>query len=876
MGRRDDTSIERDGPPATDAAAAAAGNASSADGGARRADGGDRPESEGVVRPRRRGAPWLLGGLVLALLFVLVALQVFGLWEFITPDTAADTLLVYALSTLNFVAFLLFSFIFVRNLLKLRKERRERELGSKIKTRLVVYFIAVSLLPITALAVFSYLFFNRAVDKWFSSLPENVVEQARAVQQSEVEQQSRSLHEVTAAIAPLYDGQPAEGGEERLKLLDGRVSVALLAVIPNNVGRAPEAAPQTVWEAGPEMPPGFYHFRDYVQDEFRKLCVHFSGTPATAWPREMRIGEKVFDVAAIPLNDGRVLASYRERRTDPQLAALVESSQTFENFKRRQRKVRMLGLSTLGLLTLLLLFAATWAAIHLARGIGTPIRTMAEAADEVARGNFSHRVKAITDDELALLADSFNRMTAQLEENSRRLEANAAELEANAAELREKNLALAERRNYIEIVLESLSTGVVSLDAADRVTTLNAAAASMLRLAPEPAAGATLARLFAEEDRAVIEKLIARARRAGRAAWQMELSRSATDDAAADAGLPVAISATALDTPAGAGRGVVIVIEDLTELLAAQRAAAWSEVARRMAHEIKNPLTPIQLSAERIARQFRRAAGRDETRPPGAGGDTVAPAAAGDSPRGESRAHAFDASPDLLDLGEPNGGGLRGRELERVSRVVEDCTATITREVAGLKAMVDEFSRFARLPHARLEPADLNEVVRQSVALYEDRLGGARLDVLLAPALPAALLDPEQMRRALVNLIDNALEAVETAAGERRVTVATGHDPARGHLLVEVADTGHGFAGRDLPRLFQPYFTTRGRGTGLGLAIVQRIVTDHGGRIRAEQNRPRGARFVVELPAAEEARQGENSSVVRGQLPVARDGRAAG
>ncbi|HEY9285246.1 MAG TPA: ATP-binding protein, partial [Pyrinomonadaceae bacterium] len=302
---------------------------------------------------------------------------------------------------------------------------------------------------------------------------------------------------------------------------------------------------------------------------------------------------------------------------------------------------------------------------------------------------------------------------------------------------------------------------------------------------------------------------------------------------------------TALDTPAEAGRGVVIVIEDLTELLAAQRAAAWSEVARRMAHEIKNPLTPIQLSAERIARQFRRATGRDASLTPGAGGN----------------GHSDAPSADLLDLGDGRAEVLPARDLEHVSRVVEDCTATITREVAGLKAMVDEFSRFARLPHARLEPADLNEVVRQSIALYEDRLGGVRLDVLLAHALPAAMLDPEQMRRVLVNLIDNALEAVEAATDERRVTVATGHDPARSLLLVEVADTGHGVARRDLPRLFQPYFTTRGRGTGLGLAIVQRIVTDHGGRIRAEQNHPRGARFVVELPAAEETQRTE----VRGQ-----------
>ncbi|HEX8723033.1 MAG TPA: ATP-binding protein, partial [Pyrinomonadaceae bacterium] len=289
--------------------------------------------------------------------------------------------------------------------------------------------------------------------------------------------------------------------------------------------------------------------------------------------------------------------------------------------------------------------------------------------------------------------------------------------------------------------------------------------------------------------------------------------------------IPVALTATALAPREGAGRrGVVLVIEDLSELLAAQRAAAWSEVARRLAHEIKNPLTPIQLSAERIARNFRRLGGEVD--------EGAAAAAA-----------------------RARGGNGHAGEQERVARVVEECTQTICREVEGLKAMVDEFTRFARLPHARLEPADLNEVVRQAVSLYQERLEGVRLDVLLAPTLPGALLDPEQIRRVFVNLIDNSVEAFTDGDGDRRITVATGHDPARGLLIAEVADTGHGIARHDIARLFQPYFSTRGRGTGLGLAIVHRIMAEHGGRIRAESNRPRGARMIIELPVADEAHQ---------------------
>jgi two-component system, NtrC family, nitrogen regulation sensor histidine kinase NtrY len=842
--------------------------------------GGGREPAQGVAGEprRRRGAPWLLGGLVLALLLVLLALQVLGLWEFITPDSATDTLLLYALSSLNFVAFLVFSFIFVRNLLKLRRERRERQLGSKIKTRLVVYFIAVSLLPITAMAVFSYIFFNRSLEKWFGRIPEDVVREAQLAREDDAAQQAGSLAETARVVAVALERQLAQGEQPQLS-----------AVLP--LGRFDAAGIDADDSVGASLfGEGFDTKRSKELVGALKTAVwRLRNGRADQLP--LTTPDRVV-ATAVPLADGRAFAAAREVRPDPRLDRIVSGADTFEQLRREQRKVRLLGLSTLGLLTLLMLFAATWSAIHLARGIGTPIRTMAEAADEVARGNFTHRVSAITDDELALLADSFNQMTAQLEENRRRLEANAAELESAASELREKNLALDERRNYIEAVLESLSTGVVSLDAENRVTTINAAASMMLRLGQPPPPGARLSDLFAGEDGVVLEKIVARARRAGRSAWQLELARGASSESDEGAGLPVALTAAALGPASAEGRGVVLVIEDLTELLAAQRAAAWSEVARRMAHEIKNPLTPIQLSAERIARQFRRLGngghvpkGYETARLSSDGDDaSVSTDDAGgevsSSVGGEAASSAGGETPSFaggeqgpLDLGEPREAGPRDGELARVGRVVEDCTETITREVAGLKAMVDEFSRFARLPHARPEPADLNEVVRQAVKLYEDRLEGVRLDVLLAPALPPGMLDPEQLRRALVNLIDNALEALadtepDTEAG-RRVTVATGHDPARGVLLVEVADTGHGIARRDLPRLFQPYFSTRGRGTGLGLAIVQRVVTEHGGRIRAEQNHPRGARFVVELPAAEEA--GNKMSDVRYQMSDARD-----
>ncbi|HEX8285944.1 MAG TPA: ATP-binding protein [Pyrinomonadaceae bacterium] len=781
--------------------------------------GGDLGEEKPAAR-RRRGAPWLFGGLVLLLLTVLVSLQLFGLWEVFTPDTARDTLLLYALSTLNFVAFFLFSFIFIRSLLKLRRERRAALLGSKIKTRLVVYFIAVSLLPITAMALFSYMFFNRSLEKWFSFFPGDVVRQARLAEDEDARQQAEHLLELTRAVADALNRVSPEETDAALAALLRGGGIARAAVVsPEGVVLAGGAAGET----------------NFTEDDFsaaRRGASTAEGVVA------VKAGAGELDVATAPLADGRRLVAARQKRGDASILRLIASAQTFEDFRRNQRRVRVLGVTTLGLLTLMLLFAATWSAIHLARGIGAPIRALAEAAREVAGGNLSHRVEAITDDELAVLASAFNDMTAQLAENRGRLE-------ANASELREKNLALEERRHYIETVLQTVSTGVISLDEENRLTTINAAALSMLRLEQPPAPSTPLSEVVSAGDLDVLERVLWRARARGRAAEQLELARGAAQEpniggagAGANGGagmngvgvngggpgvIPVALTATALAPREGATRrGVVLVLEDLSELLAAQRAAAWSEVAQRLAHEIKNPLTPIQLSAERIARNFRRL---------GDGADEPA------------------ARPTQI----PNGNG-RDAERARVGRVVEECTATISREVEGLKAMVDEFTRFARLPHARLEPADLNEVVRQAVSLYQERLEGVRMDVLLAPTLPGALLDPEQIKRVFVNLIDNSVESLSDGDGERRITVATGHDPARGLLIAEVADTGHGIARQDLARLFQPYFSTRGRGTGLGLAIVHRIMTEHGGRIRAEANRPKGARMIIELPVAEDAR----------------------
>ena len=736
------------------------------------------PERRERIRRRRRVLLWALGATVLLLLAIIVSQQLW-LWTVVRPETPADALILYALSTLNFVAFVVFLFIFVRNLLKLRRERKERQLGSKVKTRLLVYFISISFLPITAMAVFSYLFLNRSLEKWFNPFPDEIVQQATEVKRLTLASQDQTLRDTASLLAMLLANQTPEQRQATMQQVVNSGQLVRIEIASHDGSTT-------------------YQNPNLSQADSEQLEKLFTNARLFHGPDGLnQVDGKEFDALAVPLNQSDLLIIAPQKRAANDLTDLVAGSERdYQDLVSKQRRVRLLGLSTLGLMTLILLFVSSWVAIYLARGIATPIKALAEASNEIARGNLSHRVTTIADDELALLAESFNQMTTQLEENRTRIE-------AGAAELQDTNLALRERRNYIETVLQSLSTGVISLDENDCVTTLNASAARMLALIDKAEGNPKLSRLIGSEDWLVVDRLLRRARRAGHATEQTQLGSGA---------LPVSMTATALPDSRGPRRGVVLVIEDLSELLAAQRAAAWSEVARRMAHEIKNPLTPIQLSAERIAKSYGRATAN------GAGNGT-----------------SLIADERLDD--------------KRVAAVISECTDTIAREVAGLKAMVDEFSRFARLPAIRLEQANLNDVITHAAGLYQERLDCVLLTLDLDPGLPSSMLDVEQVKRVFVNLIDNALEAVASVSNEKQITIVTRHDAEKSVLRAEVADTGQGIEPADFRRLFEPYFSRRDSGTGLGLAIVQRIILEHGGHIRAEGNYPRGAKFVIELPA---------------------------
>ena len=412
-------------------------------------------------------------------------------------------------------------------------------------------------------------------------------------------------------------------------------------------------------------------------------------------------------------------------------------------------------------------------------GITVPIKALAEGAERIARGELGHRVDVLAEDELALLVWTFNEMSAKLE--------------ANAAEL-------SERRRYIETILLSLPTGVISIDENGRVGTINPSAKAILRLAAGDYSSQELNSILNEADFSNIEKLISRAKRIGHASDQTKLADPAGLESE---GLSVAVTVTALPE----NSGVVIVMEDLSELIAAQRASAWQEVARRMAARDQEPAYTDPA--------FRRT-------------------------------HRQTLLRSTCRRGWIQSGWIGRHEYPGVAQGTE----TILREVQSLKTMVDEFSRFARLPTARLELWDVNEVIRQAAALYNDRQDDIKLTLSLADDLPPAMIDDEQLKRVFVNPDRQCHRS--SVRGEREDDrISSRNEIALDLIVVEVSDNGRGIDQADFPKLFQPYFSTKGRGTGLGLAIVNRIIAEHNGKIKAVPNQPHGAKFVVELPVAQ-------------------------
>jgi PAS domain S-box-containing protein len=468
------------------------------------------------------------------------------------------------------------------------------------------------------------------------------------------------------------------------------------------------------------------------------------------------------------------------------LNIIQAQTQEYENVKQSLRAVKRQMLLILFFFTLLVLSAATWVALFLSKQVTVPIQALAEGTREVSAGNFSYQVPEQVQDELGRLVRSFNSMTTQLADNR-------AQIDEFTRNLQQAVQELERRRQLMETVLENIPAGVIYLDASGSILRTNTALTQMF--GGESRNVTSLEALLGAEAHRVLLQLMRRALRMGVVSREIEVVESGRV-------LHLAVTVSSLG-PRRANTGFVLVFDDLTEVLRTQKSAAWQEVARRIAHEIKNPLTPIQLSAQRLNHQI--------------------------ALRTESGAPPMD--PEL-------------------TQIAQECARLIEREVATLAALVNEFSQFVRFPAAKLTPTDTNTTVHEAIEVFSGRLDGIQIKTALEQNLPAIRADGPLLRSVIVNLIDNAAEALEGAPC-REISVKTHLRSESDTIEIAVADTGHGISPEDKDRLFLPHFSTKERGTGLGLAIAARIISEHGGSLRVEDNFPVGSKFLIELPVAE-------------------------
>jgi two-component system nitrogen regulation sensor histidine kinase NtrY len=712
--------------------------------------------------------PLALG--IVLLFGVVFSQQAFNLKQL--RPTGGQTLGLVALSALVFLLLVVLTFVLFRNLLKLYAERRLGVLGSRFRTRMVIGALVLSFAPVIVMFMFSYGLMNRSIDKWFSS-------------------PVTALHQDSGRVAELLSSYAGK---------NARQTAQEIAESPE-VQHAFETATYT----------GVLHeFRRHQRTLQGGFAVALREDDAVAsWnlPRPWAmLRQNLPDLKTLsqsPQKWGYQGAEYLMAMapTEPSGSILIglplpkdftatldqinQNQQDYETLSHEAKRIRGLYMLLLTMLTVLVLFVATWSSLFVAKLVTRPVEALAQATREISLGHLGYRVEVSAADELGELVSSFNTMAAELESSRKKID-------QSARALTETNTELEQRRRHIETILENIPTGVLSLDPERRVTHSNVAFGRMFwpNDGP-PMIGSTVQQVFNEETAADLEHLLRRADRMSVTAAQFEIPVEKDK---------LNASVTVSSVQHGKQRlGYVIVFEDYSELLKAQREAAWREVARRVAHEIKNPLTPIALSAERIRRHLERGVPPDET--------SLA--------------------------------------------VIRSCSETITEAVHTVRSLVDEFSSLARFPAAQPRPSDINEIIEGTLAMFNGRLDGIHVAKQLDAHLPLAMADPEAIKRALANLIDNAAEAMQDSR-VREIHIATSLLDDGDGLEIMIADTGHGINRDVKEKLFLPYFSTKKRGTGLGLAIVRRIIEDHHGSIRVEENKPAGAKFLVELPLAGE------------------------
>ncbi len=739
-------------------------------------------------RPFRDNPRLILLG-IFVLIAGLVAMVRLADWSTeLNPD-----FLIYALSAADLTMLVALVFVLARNVVKLVVERRRGLPFARFRAKLVLALLGLTVVPSVLVLIVGSGLIRSSTEKWFSQPIDDVLNAATRIAQDYYRDREASVANHAARIARDIPVGALETGDlvALRRAIEPEVAQGRVGLVEvyraRRAGQAPEVVPVFAVEV-----PGAPRGRVQASAD-RQATLVAMGAPERHSPEPLDGGGELVR-AGSPVRDasgrvvGVVLASdHLSGESARNARRVVEAYQNRSQLNALRGPIRGIYLNLFVIMTLMILVSAIWTGLYLAKRITRPVQLLAAGAREIGAGHLDHRIEPETRDEFGQLVEAFNTMAGELATSQRKLEHSRLDLER-------KNLQLDERRQYIETVLERIATGVVSLSAEGQIETINSAALRLLDV-DRTVIGAGVEAVFAREDLKPLQALLTQTRAGAStpAAQEIALLREGRE-------LHLAAAGTPLVRDDGSVGGAVLVFDDVTPLIRTQRVAAWRDVARRLAHEIKNPLTPIQLCAERMRRHF-------------------------------------SSAPDPARV------------------LVDECTTTIVGEVESLKGLVDEFAQFARMPAPKAVPSDVNAFLGETLALYNGLFKEIRIERFFTPDLPPVRVDLEQIRRVVINLVDNAVDALGGSAAQVRpdgrpptIVVETRHDQGNGVARILVSDNGPGIPAADRDKLFMPYYSTKRRGSGLGLAIVRRIIAEHGGSIEVADNVPTGTVFTIDLP----------------------------
>ena len=740
-------------------------------------DSSDLPNyylSDEYIRKKKKRTRWIVFGLFL-LLIVLTAVEVYIQQSHISTPIASN-IAVLLLVNINIILLSVLVLIVAKNLVKLYLDRKWRIIGARFRTKLVLSFAVLTFVPSLLLFLVASGLLTNSINNWFNQQIENSLKGSLDVAEGYYGGSGKNIL-LYANMLNEFFLEKNMLSKENLQYLKNTVlkkrvdyKVDGILVFDSSLNLIAESIESALKEK-------------MLNDKLNQLLEKaLSGEDVT---EIILIDKKNLVVGASPIKYGQgvggitVVSWFISKDMVSKIENIVNAFEEYKQLKLLKYPIKLSYEITLLLITLLIFFSAIWFGFHLAKGITVPIKELAEATKSVAEGNLDFKITVKANDEIGMLVESFNQMTSDLKDGKLAIE------KANE-ELKETNIELEQRKSYMETVLENIATGVISVDNHGRVSTINEAASKILNIQAKKAKGKSYKKAFDASYLDPVRAMIKGMNEAGKesASGQIQIMVSGRL-------ITLLVNAAALKNTEGKYLGMVIVFDDLTELIKAQKTAAWREVARGIAHEIKNPLTPIQLNTQRLKKKFK------------------------------------EGSSDFTE-------------------VFDESTNVIIQEVEGLKTLVDEFSKFARMPEPNPKPYKLHRIIDDTLALYKDIRKGIKFLTSYDPKIDIIKADHEQLKRVFINLIENSIDAVN---GNGIIEINTSLTKNSKTVRIEVKDNGIGIPDENKDKLFLPYFSTKKKGSGLGLAIANRIVVDHDGIIRIEDNQPRGAKFIIELPA---------------------------